>query len=192
MSVSGFTQKSTSSVSSTSPATSSSHQPPTKALKAFEDADSDHTSSKPLVESTDDELTENVVQAVPNVPQEEEDVPGGEEEHEADAFVPNPDRQATLEVPTVDSHPVQVKPEVFEIGEDDHEEKQEDKGRLEEAVAETYSPESQPLLAKADQPLVQTFSVGSAAVRASSFPSRSLSDPEGFCTLFKTKNPKNQ
>ena len=112
MSVSGFTQKSTSSVSSTSPATSSSHQPPTKALKAFEDAHSDHSSSKPLVESTDDELTENVVEAVPNVPKEE-DVTGGEEEHEADAFVPNPDRQSTLEV---DLFREQVKPEVFEIG----------------------------------------------------------------------------
>ena len=186
MSVSGFTQKTSSSVSSTSPATSSSHQPPTKALKAFEDAHSDHSSSKPLVESTDDELTENVVQAVPNVPKEGEEQ-GGEEEHDADAFVPSPDRQSTLEVPLVDLTPEQVKPEVFEIGADDNEEKQEDdKGRLEAAAAT----ESGPLLA--DQPLVQTCSVGSAAVRASSVPSRSLNDPEGFCTLFKTKNLKNQ
>ena len=119
MSVSGFTQKTSSSVSSTSPATSSSHQPPTKALKAFEDADSDHTSPKPLLESSDDDLKENVVQAVPNVPKEGEE-PGGEEEHEADAFVPNSDRQSTLEV---DLFAEQIKPEVFEIGADDHEEK---------------------------------------------------------------------
>ena len=119
MSVSGFTQKTSSSVSSTSPATTSSHQPLTKALQAFEDADSDHTSSKPLRESNDDELTESVVQAVPNAPKEGEE-PGGEGEHEDDTFVPNSDRQTTLEV---DLFPEQIKPEVFEIGEDDHEAK---------------------------------------------------------------------
>ena len=89
-------------------------------MKAFEDADSDHTSTKPLVESTDDELTENAVPAVPNVPEEEDDAHGGgDEEHDADAFVPNPDRNSTLEVPLVDKYPVHAEPEVFEIGADD-------------------------------------------------------------------------
>ena len=149
MSVSGFTQNSSSPVTSTSPATSSSHQPPTKVLKAFEDADSDVVSAKPLVESTDDELTENVVPAVPNVKEQGEaphdlhslnDDEGGA--HDADNFVPNSDRQSTLEgggngahVPAV---PVHVKPEVFEIGTDDVEEKVADEALPEESRLERH------------------------------------------------------
>ena len=131
MSVAGFTQAS--SAPSASPATSSSHQPPAKVLKAFEDAESDVAFTKPLIESTDDELNENIVQAVPNVPEREEahddlhSLNGeGGEAHDADVFVPNPDRNSTLGPPAVDLGPIPAKPEVFEIGAEDAEEKEDD------------------------------------------------------------------
>ena len=147
MSVSGYTVKSSSSPAGTSPATSSSHQPPTKTLKSelagFEDAHSDFSSTKPLVESTDEELPEQVVQPVPNVPGDAHvDVKEEEgEEHDANAFVPNQDRNATLEeqvleVPPLPQCPAQEKTEVFEIGTEDAEEKAEGDERLEEVKQE--------------------------------------------------------
>ena len=90
---------------------------------------SDDASAKPLVDSTDDELLESSAKPVPNTPDEEVKQEGAEahdevhcpnppeveqeEAHEADSFVPNPDREKTLEG---SAFTLNVKPEMFEIG----------------------------------------------------------------------------
>ena len=142
MSASGFTPN-PSVASSSSPATSSSHQPPTKSLRAMDETESEDTPAKVLAESTDDDLQEAVAQPVPNVPEEElkEEAHEGEH-HEADDFVPRQDREATLEGSL---------PEMFTIGVDDEETAKEEEVRLNEpswvgasevpketAVAQTY------------------------------------------------------
>ena len=123
MSASGFTPN-PSVASSSSPATSSSHQPPTKSLRAMDETESEDTPAKVLAESTDDDLQEAVAQPVPNVPEEElkEEAHEGEH-HEADDFVPRQDREATLEGSL---------PEMFTIGVDDEETAKEEEVRLNE------------------------------------------------------------
>ena len=133
MSASGFTPNvSDTSVQSVSSATSSSHQPPEKQLKALEEAEEDYASAKQLPDSTDEDNDESVPKTeckvdpafpgqfvaspVPDVP---DDVDKGDDEeeggHEADDFVPNRQRETTLEPGAFVLH---VTPEVFEIGED--------------------------------------------------------------------------
>ena len=95
MSVHGYTlAASSASAAGTSPATSSSHQPPSKQLKAVEAASTDD-SVKALGDSTDEDLRPSVVEAVPNVTEENEG--SGEAPHDADVFVPKSDRSTTLE-----------------------------------------------------------------------------------------------
>ena len=138
MSVKGFTPcASEVSLPSTSSATSSSHQPATKQLKALEEDENDQGSPQPLLDSTDEDLTEGkdadqknechdihfpafpeqplLASPVPHV--REEAAEGDEEQgrHEADDFVPNRRREGTLETNTFE---LNVKPEVFDIGED--------------------------------------------------------------------------
>ena len=124
MSASGFTPvPGTSTASSTSPATSSSHQPPTKSLRALDEAEDGQESVKVITDSTDDDLLpEQVAHPVtPAVVTEGEGQPKEEPEgeHEADSFVPNSNREETLEV---NSHAIHTKTEVFEIGSEDPEE----------------------------------------------------------------------
>ena len=103
MSVSGFTPApSTTSATGTSPATSSSHQPPCKQLKALEGTEGSEDSPNVLGDTTDEELQPTVVPPVPNVP-EDDATPlthlyaPAEVFHEADEFVPNACRSSTLE-----------------------------------------------------------------------------------------------
>ena len=108
MSVHGYTPSSSSIDNTTSPATSSSHQPSTKQLKVAEATGSEGSSAKVQDDSTDEDLKET---AVPNVSAQcseskEDDM------HDADLFTPNANRQSTLEGGT---------PQVFVIGEKDEE-----------------------------------------------------------------------
>ena len=138
MSVKGFAPcASEASHQSASSATSSSHQPALKQLKALEENEDDQNSPQPLLDSTDEDLTEdkgaeqkNECDSIPllafpdqplpasPVPNASEEVAEGDEEqgrHEADDFVPNRRRESTLETNTFE---LSVKPEVFDIGED--------------------------------------------------------------------------
>ena len=210
MSASGFTPN-PSVASSSSPATSSSHQPPTKSLRAMDETESEDTPAKVLAESTDDDLQEAVAQPVPNVPEEElkEEAHEGEH-HEADDFVPRQDREATLEGSL---------PEMFTIGVDDEETAKEEEVRLNErsCVEASVVPEGRrlnehscveaseatPVPKKEEgnsgtptielevpQPapfklnvLSQSSLSGSASARARSVPT-SRSDDFGLCTVF--------
>ena len=120
------------SLQSASSATSSSHQPATKQLKALEEDENDQGSPQPLLDSTDEDLTEGkdadqknechdihfpafpeqplLASPVPHVP--EEAAEGDEEQgrHEADEFVPNRRRESTLET---DVFELNVKAELF-------------------------------------------------------------------------------
>ena len=153
MSVKGYTPNPSPAGSSSSPATSSSHQPPTKTLRAMDGTESEETPVKVLEESTDSDLVDDVIHAVPNVPEEivsekVEDatwtspvglprqptieVPYAKEEtpeeqyHDADDFVPRQDRAATLD------HGV----ETFVIGDD-----KEDEIKQEEREGQRAGPE---------------------------------------------------
>ena len=106
MSVSGFTPApSTSSATGSSPATSSSHQlskvgPPKKQLRALEGTQSSEDSPQVLGDTTDEELLQGVVQAVPNVPEHGANATthlDNDAFHDADDFVPQADRNSTLE-----------------------------------------------------------------------------------------------
>ena len=113
--------------SSSSPATSSSHQPPTKSLRAKDGADSENTPVKVLEESTDSDLVDDVAHAVPNVPDEVDLFPESEkvkeqtpeeQYHDANDFVPRHDRAATLDAGVIaPSHP-----EIFIFGDKKEEE----------------------------------------------------------------------
>ena len=123
-----------------SPATSSSHQPPTKSLRALDEASED-TPVKVLNESTDSDLVDEVAHPVPNVPDEVDLFPSEEAKeqapeeqyHDADDFVPQQDRAATLETGDIaPSHP-----ETFIIGDD-----KEDETKQEEEEGERAGPEA--------------------------------------------------
>ena len=213
MSASGFTPNPSPAGSSSSPATSSSHQPPTKSLRALDETTSEDTPAKVLADSTDDDLAEDVVRPVPNVPGEEVEAEAREEEHhDADDFVPRQDREATLE---------ESLPEMFTIGADDEETAKEEEVRLNEPswVEASVVPEGRrlnepswveasettPVPKKEEgnsgtptielegpQPapfklnvLSQSSLSGSASARARSVPT-SRSDDFGLCTVFKT------
>ena len=123
MSASGFTPNPSPAGSSSSPATSSSHQPPAKSLRALDETASEDTPVKVLGESTDDDLVDDVAHAVPNVPDEvanEEQTPE-EQYHDADDFVPRQDRAATLDAGVI----APTHPETFIIGDEEEETKQE-------------------------------------------------------------------
>ena len=129
MSASGFTpNRSEASRNSSSPATSSSHQPAAKQLRAMEAADED-SPPKQISDSTDEDLevkphvlafpvdAADVALPVPAVP---DDLGEGEADedvrHDADDFVPNSQRAKTLQSDAFNLH---VIPEVFELGGDD-------------------------------------------------------------------------
>ena len=108
--------------------------------------------------------------------------------------MPNPDREKTLEGGVFT---LNVKPEMFEIGIDDHED---EKTKPEEAEVKVEGKDSSSTELEGPQPVapsaslrLQSSNIGSGA-RAHSLPSRSRSDPVGFCTLFKqnTKTNKNE
>ena len=210
MSASGFTPcpSTTSAASFESPATSSSHQPPTKSLRALEaETASDDTPAKVLAESTDEELYEAVAQPVPAVPEEKlkEELHEDDGYHDADDFVPCQDRQRTLEGSSG--------PEVFVIGADEKEEGEENalregppevplahqvqkvKGEAKEEGAKG-SPRTSATEQEALQPARRSFNVlsqssssSSACARAQSSPP-SQSDELGFCRLFKRTHDK--
>ena len=104
MSASGLTPVPATSRASSSPATSSSHQPAAKSLRALDEPEGDHDSPKQITDSTDDDLLpESVAQPVDATGgagaacakgEGEDDADHG---HDADDFVPNPNRGDTLE-----------------------------------------------------------------------------------------------
>ena len=111
-------------------ATSSSHQPPEKQLKALDEKESVQSIPKQLDVSTDEDLggeqQDEQVDAftalpVPAVPEEAEEAFQEAEEgrHDADDFVPSSRREQTLERGTFQLH---VKEEVFVIADDEKEE----------------------------------------------------------------------
>ena len=211
MSASGFTPcpSTTSAASFESPATSSSHQPPTKSLRALEaDTASDDTPAKVLAESTDEELHEALAQPVRAVPEEElkEELHEDDGHHDADDFVPRQDRQSTLEEAPA--------PEVFVICADEKEGCEENalqEGELPEVPllqqvpeakreakeeGDKGSPRTSATDLEAPQPARQEANVlsqpsasSSACARVQS-PPPSQSDELGFCKLFKQSTDK--
>ena len=106
-------------------ATSSSHQPPEKQLKALEEQEDAQSTPKQLVESTDEDLGGEQQAAtafpVPNVSDVDEETfeEAQDGRHDADDFVPSSNREQTLEGGTFQLH---VKEEVFVIADDEKEE----------------------------------------------------------------------
>ena len=94
-----------SSIPSASGATSSSHQPPMKSLKALdaEEADGPPSSPRELSNSSGNvgEDSIHLASLVPHAPEIEENDEG---KHDADDFVPNADRTSTLEPQGPDVH----------------------------------------------------------------------------------------
>ena len=169
MSVHGYTPvPSETSVQSAASATSSSHQPATKQLKAFEENEDAQITPKQLLESTDEEPGESeqkkecgpvpafpeeareaaeafTASPVPNVPEDADEAFEEAEEgrHDADDFVPNRQREQTLEGNTFQ---LNVKAEVYEIEEDtkDEENKQSDDEREMHLHSLTQPPKATP------------------------------------------------
>ena len=158
MSVQGFTPP-RSTASASDGATSSSHQPPQKSLRALEAADGAESSPRVLNSSTDEEDAkergehalpvpacpelsprgvgpETLAQPVPHAPLQEEEAEG-EESHDADNFVPRKNRTETLEQNVAE--PFQTKSEacteMVEIGSDKGDEAKAGPGK-EEAKAD--------------------------------------------------------
>ena len=92
------------SVPSASEATSSSHQPPTKSLKALdaEEADGQPSSPRELSHSSGHADSVHLASPVPHAPELEEADDDGK--HDGDDFVPNANRTSTLEPQGTDVH----------------------------------------------------------------------------------------
>ena len=221
MSASGFSPLPAASAASASSATSSSHQPPKKSLCAMDEPEEgSHDSPKIITDSTDDDLLPEQVARTVDTEVEEKDDP--ELEHDADAFVPNPNRDDTLagfRVPDgarecvvnsgallsgneASTFSLSVKAEVFDIGSEVDEAKIEpneeklrdpEKERKEEpSTAAASETEGPQPTPSLEMTPLRSFAVNSARLASEPPPSRS-EDVLGSTTVFKqTKTHENQ
>ena len=199
MSAHGFTPPRSEPTTASEGATSSSHQPPLKTLRALEAADEVGSSPRVLNSSTDGEDTkgreedalpvptcpvlsprtsspESSALPVPHAPLQGEEEPQGEEHHDADNFVPEADRTKTLEQNTTERFKTksEARAELFEIGsEKGEEEVKEDEGS--KVPSSTVPSEMEgPQPSTPSNPKACVLSVNSSA-RSSSLPPPSKS-----------------